>query len=83
MIRMAAKSSARCRVIGLTGSVAGLLPAAWASDLPRASLRGIDAPGPPLCAISALALMLASTVAYWAAACRIGQIQPAEVLRMQ
>jgi predicted permease len=74
---------ARGLVIGLTGSAAGLLPAVWASDLLRASLRGVDAPGPPLFAISALALILASGVASWAAARRIAQIQPAEVLRMQ
>jgi len=74
---------ARGLVVGFIGSAAGLLPAIWASDLLRSSLRGVDAPGPLLFAISALALMLASGAASWAAARRIAQIQPAEVLRMQ
>jgi predicted permease len=70
-------------IIGLFGSVAGLLPAVWASGLLRSSLRGIDAPGPLLFTISGAALTLACSAASWAAARRVARIQPAEVLRMQ
>lgn len=75
--------AARGLVVGLAGSVAGLLPAAWASGLLCSSLRGIDAPGPLLFGVSGLALALAAGAASWAAARRISRVQPAEVLRVQ
>jgi predicted permease len=75
--------AARGIVLGLVGSVAGLLPAAWASELLRSSLRGVDAPGPFLFGASGVALALAAGAAAWAAARRIARIQPAAVLRVQ
>jgi len=75
--------AARGLVVGLAGSVVGLLPAVWASGLLRSSLRGIDAPGPWLFAASGLALALAAGAAGWAAARRIARLQPAAALRVQ
>jgi cell division protein FtsX len=75
--------AARGVVIGLAGSAAGLLPAAWASGLLRSSLRGVGAPGPLLFAISGVALTLVAGAASWAVARRIARVQPAEVLRVQ
>jgi predicted permease len=75
--------AARGVVIGLAGSAAGLLPAAWASQLLRSSLRGVDAPGPLPFAVSVAALTVAAGAASWAVARRIAHVQPAEVLRVQ
>jgi predicted permease len=75
--------AARGVVVGLAGSAAGLLPAVWASELLRSSLRGVDAPGPLLFAASGVALTLVAGAASWAVARRIARVQPAEVLRVQ
>jgi hypothetical protein len=75
--------AARGAVIGLAGSAAGLLPAAWAAGLLRASLRGVEAPGPLLFAAAGVALTLVAGAASWAVARRIARVQPAEVLRVQ
>ena len=73
----------RGAVIGLVGSAAGLLPAAWASGLLRSSLRGVDAPGPLLFATAGVALTMVAGAAAWVVALRIARVQPAEVLRVQ
>jgi putative ABC transport system permease protein len=75
--------AARGAVIGLAGSAVGLLPAVWASELLRSSLRGVSAPGPLLFAVSGVALTIVAGAASWAAVRRIARIQPAEVLRVQ
>jgi hypothetical protein len=74
---------ARGLAVGLAGAAAGVLPAAWTSELLRSSLRGIVAPSPWLFGASGAALALAAGAAAWASARRIARVQPAEVLRMQ
>lgn len=69
--------------IGLAGSVAGLLPAAWAAEMLRSSIQGVGAAGPLLFAASGMVLTLMASAASWAVARRITQVQPAEILRVQ
>jgi predicted permease len=81
--RLIRSFAARGAAIGLAGAAAGLFPAAWASSLLRSSLGGVDAPGPFLFGISAVALAVVTGAASWAVARRIALVQPADILRVQ
>lgn len=81
--RLIRSFAARGAAIGLAGAAAGLLPAAWAAGLLRSSLGGVDAPGPLLFGVSAVALAVVTGAASWAVARRIARVQPADVLRVQ
>ncbi len=69
--------------IGIAGACLGLLPAVWGARLLRTSITGASAPGMGLFIAAALVLMLASSLAAFAAARRISRVQPSDVLRVQ
>jgi hypothetical protein len=70
----------RGMLAGFAGSIAGLIPAAWSSQLLRASLRGIGTADAVLFAGLAIFLTAIATAASWIGARRIASIQPAEAL---
>jgi predicted permease len=69
--------------IGIAGACLGLLPALWGARLLRASIIGASAPRMWLFIAAAIVLMLASSLAAFAAARRIARVQPSDVLRVQ